>query len=103
MSKTRTMNSASDDDKIDPRAVATQQLTQFSVELFEEFTQLTDKNNALGFVIEALSETLGNMISLVKEDYQQEVIATANEVIQQGLMAQQELIAAMNYGQVGHA
>ena len=58
---------------IDPRKESTGQLTHFSVELFEELCKVTDKNDALGIVIEALSETLGNMISLVKEDFQQEV------------------------------
>jgi hypothetical protein len=54
-------------------------------------------------LIESLSETLGNMISLVADDHQQEVIDGAHLVILQGLISQQESIALLAYGQVGHA
>lgn len=81
----------------------TSQITSSSVETFELLCKTFDRNESLGLIIEALSKSLGNMISLVKEDNQQEVIDSANELIQQGLVDQQEIIAEMAYGYVGHA
>lgn len=88
---------------LEVRQGATHELTTYSVEMFDYYTKTMGKNAALGLCIEALSETLGNMISLVKDDNQAEVLDTANLVIQQGLLSQQEVIAALVYGQVGHA
>jgi hypothetical protein len=85
------------------RQSATHEITTYSVEMFEYYTETMGKNAALGLCIEALSETLGNMISLVKDDNQADVLNTANLVIQQGLICQQEIIAEMVYGQVGHS
>lgn len=87
---------------LEVRQGATHELTTYSVEMLDYYTETMGKNAALGLCIEALSETLGNMISLVKDDNQAEVLDTANQVIQQGLLSQQELIAEMVYGQVGH-
>jgi hypothetical protein len=81
----------------------TGELTKLSVALFEHYTATMGKNAALGLMIESLSETLGNMISLVADEHQQEVIDSANEVIQQGLTSQQEEISLLMYGVVGHA
>lgn len=88
---------------LEVRQGATHELTTYSVEMLDYYTESMGKNAALGLCIEALSETLGNMISLVKDDNQAEVLETANQVIQQGLLSQQELIAEMVYGQVGHS
>jgi Ca2+-binding EF-hand superfamily protein len=81
----------------------TGQITSNSVETFELLCKTFDRNESLGIIIEALSKSLGNMISLVTEDNQQEVIYTANELIQQGLVDQQEIIAEMAYGHIGHS
>jgi len=81
----------------------TGELTKLSVALFEHYSDSMGKNTALGLMIESLSETLGNMISLVADEEQQTVIDSANLVIQQGLTSQQENIALLAYGQVGHA
>ena len=85
------------------REYATQELTKYSVEMFEYYTQHLSKNEALGVVIEALSESLGNMISLVSDSNQTEVLDTANLVIQQGILNQCKRVAELSYGQVGHA
>ena len=85
------------------RQRVTGELTKLSVALFEHYSESMDKNTALGMMIESLSETLGNMISLVADEEQQTVIDSANLVIQQGLTSQQENIALLAYGQVGHA
>ena len=83
--------------------LVTGEITTNSIETFELLCKTFDRNESLGIIIEALSKSLGNMISLVKEDHQQDVIETANELIQQGLVDQQEVIAEMAYGFVGHA
>jgi hypothetical protein len=85
------------------RLRVTGELTKLSVALFEHYSATMGKNAALGLMIESLSETLGNMISLVADEHQQEVIDSANEVIQQGLTSQQEEISLLMYGVVGHA
>ena len=78
-------------------------LTKQAIDFFERYSQTIGKNEALGSVIEALSSSLGNMISLVSDTHQQDVIETANQVIQQGLLDQTETIAEMAYGFIGHA
>jgi hypothetical protein len=85
------------------RQRVTGELTKLSVALFEHYSSTMGKNDALGMLIESLSETLGNMISLVADDHQQEVIDGAHLVILQGLISQQESIALLAYGQVGNA
>lgn len=85
------------------RQRVTGELTKLSVALFEHYSEVMDKNTALGLMIECLSETLGNMISLVADEEQQTVIDSATLVIQQGLTSQQENIALIAYGIVGHA
>lgn len=85
------------------RQRVTGELTKLSVALFEHYSVSMGKNAALGLMIESISETLGNMISLVADEEQQTVIDSANLVIQQGLTSQQENIALLAYGQVGHA
>jgi hypothetical protein len=79
------------------------EITRYSVDILEYYSERLGKNEALAITIESLSETLGSLISLVKEEYQQDVVSSAGEVIQQGLISQQKLIAQMAYGQVGHA
>ena len=83
--------------------LVTGEITNNSIETFELLCKTFDRNESLGIIIEALSKSLGNMISLVTEDHQQDVIETANELIQQGLVDQQEVIAEMAYGFIGHA
>ena len=78
-------------------------LTKQAIDFFERYSQTIGKNEALGIVIEALSSSLGNMISLVSDTHQQDVIETANQVIRQGLLDQTETIAEMAYGFIGHA
>jgi flagellar biosynthesis/type III secretory pathway protein FliH len=85
------------------REYITSELTRYSVEILEFYNDKIGKNESLAITIESLSETLGNLISLVKEEYQQEVMDSANQVIHQGLISQQEIIAQMAYGQLGHA
>jgi hypothetical protein len=95
----------SDQDYLDgdtARMHVTGELTKYSVEILEFYSESLGKNVALGMIIESLSETLGNVISLVKEEHQQEVIESAGLVIQQGLVAQQKMIDELTYGQVGH-
>ena len=87
----------------DERQRVTGELTKLSVALFEHYSATMGKNESLGMLIESLSETLGNMISLVADDHQQEVIDSAHLVILQGLSSQQESIAQIAYGVVGHA
>ena len=99
-------NEADSDSQCDrdfERQRVTGELTKLSVALFEHYSETMGKNEALGMLIESLSETLGNMISLVADDYQQEVISSANLVILQGLTSQTECIALLEYGQVGHS
>lgn len=85
------------------RQRVTGELTKLSVALFEHYSESMGKNEALGMLIESLSETLGNMISLVADDHQQDVIDSSHLVILQGLNSQSEAIALLAYGQVGHA
>lgn len=85
------------------RDYVTAEMTRYSVEILEFYNDKLGKNESLAITIESLSETLGNLISLVKEEYQQEVMHSANQVIHQGLISQQEIIAQMAYGQLGHA
>ncbi len=92
-----------DESEVDHRLMAASEFTKMAVEFLAAFEPTLDKNQSLGIIIEALSETLGNVISLVKDDHQQEVIDTANLVIQQGLLNQHELIAEISYGHIGHA
>lgn len=87
----------------DARTYATSELTRYSVEMLEYYSEAMGKSTALGIVIEALSESLGNMISLVKDQNQPEVLDGVNLVIQQGITNQSKLVAEMAYGQVGHA
>jgi hypothetical protein len=92
-----------DQSEVDHRLIAASEFTKMAVEFLAAFEPDLGKNQSLGVIIEALSETLGNVISLVKDDHQQEVIDTANLVIQQGILSQHELIAEISYGQIGHA
>lgn len=100
------MQHNSDQEELDgdtARMHVTGELTKYSVEILEFYGEALGKNVALGMIIESLSETLGNVISLVKEEHQQEVIASAGLVIQQGVITQQKMIDELTYGQVGHS
>jgi hypothetical protein len=90
-------------DRETARQYVTGELTKVSIQILEFYTKNLGRNEALAVTIESVSETLGNLISLVKEEHQQEVVDSASVVIQQGLLSQQELIAELAYGQVGHA
>lgn len=90
-------------DRETARQYVTGELTRVSIQILEFYTKNLGRNEALAVTIESVSETLGNLISLVKEEHQQEVVDSASVVIQQGLLSQQELIAELAYGQVGHA
>lgn len=90
-------------DRDQVRVYATGQLTKFSVEILEFYSTTLGKNEALAVCIESLSETLGNLISLVSQAHQQEVVESASLVIQQGILGQQKLIDELAYGQIGHA
>lgn len=79
------------------------EITRYAVEIFEFYSNKMGKNDSLALTIECLSESLGNMISLVSESNQQEVLTASQDVIRQGILNQQELIAELTYGQVGHA
>jgi hypothetical protein len=79
------------------------EITRYAVEILEYYSKKLGKNDALGMTIECFSECLGNLVSLVHEDNQSEVLESSQQVIHQGLINQQELIAEMAYGQVGHA
>lgn len=85
------------------RAYVCQEITRYSVEILEYYSNKFGKNQALGLTIESVSESLGNLISLVTEDHQAEVLHTSQQVVAQGIINQQELIAELAYGQVGHA
>lgn len=91
------------DDREMARQYVTGELTRVSIQILEFYTKNLGRNEALAITIESVSETLGNLISLVKEEYQQEVVDSSSLVILQGLLSQQELIAELAYGQVGHA
>lgn len=79
------------------------EITRYAVEILEFYSKKLGKNNALGMTIECFSECLGNLVSLVHEDHQAEVLESSQQVIYQGLINQQETIAELAYGQVGHA
>jgi len=85
------------------RQQATGEITAYAVNFLEYYSQHMGKNVALGIAIEAMSESLGNLISLVKDEFQDEVIGTAHQVMLQGILAQQKMIAEIAYGQVGTA
>lgn len=91
------------DERAHARLYVSNEITRYAVEILEFYSNSLGRNEALAVTIESLSESLGNLISLVKEEYQQEVVEMSGDVIQQGLLCQQELIAEMTYGQVGHA
>ena len=84
------------------RAHACGEITKYAVDMLDYYQEHMPANEALAMVIESLSVSLGNLISLVKEDHQNEVIEDAKQVIQLGLLAQTEVIASMAYGQIGH-
>jgi hypothetical protein len=79
------------------------EITRYAVDIMEFYSNKMGKNEALALTIECLSESLGNLISLVHESHQPEVLSASQDVIHQGLINQQELIAQITYGQVGHA
>ena len=83
------------------RQQATGEITKYAVEFLEYHSQTIGKNLALGIAIEAVSESLGNLISLVKDIHQSEVIDSAHQVMLQGILSQQKIIAEIAYGQVG--
>lgn len=85
------------------RCYVTAEITRYAVDIFEFYAEKMGKNEALAITIESLSESLGNLISLCKEEYQEEVMQSSQAVIHQGIISQQELIAEMAYGHVGHA
>lgn len=92
-----------DQDRLAVRQYVTTEITRYAVEIFEYYSEKMGKNEGLAITIESLSESLGNMISLCKEEFQPEVLSTSQAVIYEGLISQQELIAEMAYGHVGHA
>lgn len=79
------------------------EITRYAVEILEFYSKSLGKNEALGLTIESLSESLGNLISLVHENNQSEVLEASQCVIHQGMINQAEMIATICYGQVGHA
>lgn len=79
------------------------EITRYAVEILDYYTDRMSKNDSLALTIECLSECLGNLISLVHEDHQEEVILDSMNIIEQSTSLQQELIAEMAYGQIGHA
>lgn len=90
-------------EQTDAQQLAANEITQLSVQLLAQMEAEMPRNQALGAIISAISESLGNMISLVKDDYQQEVVESAHQVIQIGLLSQNEAISELTYGQIGHA
>lgn len=78
-------------------------ITQHALEFLESYGAQAGNNLALAVVIESLSESLGNLISLVAEAHQSEVIVTANQVILQGIVSQHKMLAHVMYGHVGTA
>lgn len=85
------------------RQQAAGEITKYAVDFLEYYSPKIGKNLALGIAIESLSESLGNLISLVKEDHQNEVIDNSHQVMLQGIIQQQKMIAEIAYGQVGTA
>ena len=79
------------------------EVSRYAVEILEFYSTKMDKNQALAITIEGVAETLGNLISLVAENNQPDVITDSHAVINRSLSQQQELIAQLAYGQVGHA
>ena len=79
------------------------EITRYAVDILDFYNSKLGKNESLALTIECLSESLGNLISLVHEDYHTEVLQSSMEVIRQGISNQQEVIATLTYGQVGHA
>lgn len=77
--------------------------TSTAVQVFESLLKFSDKNKALSVMIEALSETLGNFVALVSDTEQEDVILSAMQVVEQSTVLQQEHVARMIYGQVGHS
>lgn len=104
MSDTPQDTSAEDTtDAVGAKDYATNELTNYCVDMLEYYSDSLGRSQALGVVIEALSESLGNMISLVKEGHQDQVISDVHAVINQGMINQTKLVAEMQYGAVGHA
>ena len=79
------------------------EITRYAVDILEFYNNKLGKNESLALTIECLSESLGNLISLAHEDCHTEVLDSSMEVIRQGISNQQEVIAELTYGQVGHA
>ena len=79
------------------------EITRYAVEILEFYNNKLGKNESLALTIESVSESLGNLISLVHEECHEEVITSSMEVVRQGISNQQEVIAELTYGQVGHA
>jgi len=79
------------------------EVSRYAVEILEFYSAKMDKNQALAITIEGVAEALGNLISLVAENNQSEVITDSHQVINRSLSQQQELIAQLAYGRVGHA
>ena len=79
------------------------EITRYAVEILEFYNAKLGKNESLALTIESVSESLGNLISLVHEDHHEEVLASSWEVVREGITHQQEVIAELTYGQVGHA
>lgn len=79
------------------------EITRYAVEILEYYNNKLGKNESLALTIESVSESLGNLISLVHEDHHEEVLSGSMEVVRQGISSQQEVIAELTYGQVGHA
>jgi hypothetical protein len=100
---TDTSLTSSTEERSQAREYVCGEITRYAVEIFEFYSNKMGKNDALALTIECLSESLGNMISLVSESHQHEVLTASQDVVQQGILNQQELIAELTYGQVGHA
>lgn len=79
------------------------EITRYAVEILEFYNEKLGKNESLALTIECLSESLGNLISLVHEDHHEEVLSSSWSVVREGVTNQQEVIAQLTYGQVGHA
>lgn len=79
------------------------EITRYAVEILEFYNNKLGKNESLALTIESVSESLGNLISLVHEAHQEDVLNSSVAVIRQGISNQQEVIAELTYGQIGHA
>lgn len=82
---------------------ATGVVTKQTLEIYEKYAEILGKNEALGITLEAQANAIGNMISLVSDDTQEEVIESVIKVIRQSLSIQMQLVDEMRYGVVGHA